>query len=164
MTAQVLAFHRPGSAEPPSDEDRRALLEAVFDLHALLTLDPVLGASPVRVYFVFNPEARKRIAASIEASDETGRRAPPAYALVAYDFPFALHQLRANAPPLPDERAKQIVLCSAKLQTNALRQAAAMLDIEATPITAFDADALKTTFFPTTQETVIQLFALRQAL
>jgi 3-hydroxypropanoate dehydrogenase len=157
MSAQVIQLR---DADPA--EDGAALLAAVSELHALITLDPVLGASPVRVCFVFNPEARQRIAASLDPTDGAGRRGAPTYALVCYDFPFALQLLRASASRLAEARAKEIVVCSAGLQAEALRVAAATLGIDARPVPAFDAGGLKATFLPNTQETVIQLFALRR--
>ena len=88
-------------------------------------------------------------------------RAADAYALVAYDFPFALHQLESTASRIPRERARDIVSCNAGLQRDTLRRAAEALGVEARPVVRFDAAELKTTFFPNTQETVIDLFRLR---
>jgi nitroreductase len=152
MTAQVIPLK-----EPPPTANRDALLAAVTDLHALVTLDPVLGASPVRIYFVFNPEAQRRIAASL---DRAPRRPAVAYGLIAYDFPFALQLLQSTATRLARERAIEIASSSAGLQADCLRAAAAALGIEVSPIQAFDDAALKSIFFPNTQETVIQLFQL----
>jgi hypothetical protein len=152
MSAQLLAF-RPS---PP--ENAQALLAAVVELHALITIDPVLGASPTRVYFVFDPEAKARVAAAIDLKDRCGR--PPAYAVIGYDFPFALHLLDVAAGPISGDRAKAIASASAGLQGEALRTAAAALGIKAQPVTDFDAEALKTLFFPNTQETVTHLLRL----
>jgi 3-hydroxypropanoate dehydrogenase len=152
MTAQVISLR-----EPARPDDRETLLEAVAELHALVTLDPVLGASPVRVYFVFNPDAQQRIAASLGRAI---RRPAVAYGLIAYDFPFALHLLQATASRLTRERAMEIASCSAGLQAECLRVAAATLGIDASPVPGFDAAALKSLFFASTQETVIQLLAL----
>ena len=147
-------------APPVQAEDQDAMLEAVVELHALITLDPILGAQAVRVYFVFNPRAKARIAASIDPGDPGRRRPASAYAVVAYDFPFALHQLQATASQLSLERAKEVVCRSAGLQGKALQAAAAASSLLALPVPAFDAGALKAAFFPSTQETVIQLFRL----
>jgi len=156
MTAQVIPLADP----PPSAEDREALLGAIAELHALITLDPILGASAVRAYFVVNPDAKARIAASIDPADHSRRRAPPAFVLVAYDFPFALHQLAATSSALSTERAKEVVCRSAGLQGQALQAAAEVSGLSMRAVSAFDVGALKTVFFPSTQETVIQLFRL----
>jgi hypothetical protein len=134
------------------------LLDAVVELHALISIDPVMGASPVRVYFVFNPAAKARISAAIDAADAAP--APTAYAVVAYDFAFALHLIGIAGRPIDRERAKAIASASAGLQRAAFEAAAAALDVEARPVAAFDAGALKAAFFPSTQETVTQLFRL----
>jgi hypothetical protein len=155
MTAQVIPI-----AVPTSAEDHDAMLAAVIELHALITLDPILGASAVRVYFVFNPIAKARIAACIDPADRGLRRPAPAYVLVAYDFPFALHQLQATSNRLSPDQTKQVVCRSAGLQGKALQAAASASSLAAFPVPAFDAGALKSVFFPSTQETVIQLFRL----
>ena len=155
MTAEVLAFPRPADTD---GDDREALLATLSELHALITLDPILGVSPVRVFFVLNPHAKARIATCLDGADA---RAADAYALVAYDFPFALHQLESTASRIPRERARDIVSCNAGLQRDTLRRAAEALGVEARPVVRFDAAELKTTFFPNTQETVIDLFRLR---
>jgi hypothetical protein len=150
MTAQLLAFRKP----PPAG----ALLDAVVELHALISIDPVMGASPVRAYFVFNSAAKARITAAIDAADVA--REPTAYAVVAYDFAFALHLIEIAGRPIDRERAKAVASASAALQGAAFEAAAAALDIEAGPVAAFDAGALKAVFFPSTQETVIHLSRL----
>ena len=155
MTGQVVAFR-----DPKSPDEREALIAAIGPLHAVITLDPILGASPVRIYFVLNPQARARIAECLDPSDRSMARFASAFALVAYDFPFALHLIEGTAPQLPRERAQAIVTCSAGLQGDALRAAAAAFGIDARPIPAFDAGALKASFFPSTQETVTHLFRL----
>jgi hypothetical protein len=155
MTGEVLAFRNPATPDV-----RDALLTTVVELHALISIDPVLGASPVRVYFVFNPQAKARIEACVDRSRPNGARAPTAYALVAYDFPFALHLFEMAGSPIPSERAKQIITCSAELQKDVLERAADTLGIDAVSITAFDADALKASFFPNTQESVTHVFRL----
>ena len=156
MSAQVIPLRKPA----PTPESGEALLVTVSELHALITLDPILGASPVRIYFVFNPEARAKIAASHAATGAPGRDHTPAYVLVAYDFPFALHLLQGIAARVTRERAKQIATCSAGLQAESLVAAAAALGLAAHPVPGFDASALKAAFFANTQETVIQLFQL----
>jgi len=152
MTAQLLAFRKP----PPAGA--RALLEAVVELHALISIDPVMGASPVRAYFVFNPAAKAQIAAAVDAADTT--REPTAYAVVAYDFAFALHLIGIAGRPVDRARAEAIASASAELQRAAFEAAAHALGIEAQAVAAFDADALKAVFFPSTQETVTHLFRL----
>jgi nitroreductase len=155
MTGQVVAFRNPSAAEA-----REALIAAVVPLHTLITLDPILGASPVRIYFVLNPQARRRIAECVDPGDGAQARSAPAFALVAYDFPFALQLIEGTAPQVARERAKQIVTRSAALQGEALRAAASAFGLDARPMPAFDAGALKTAFFPSTQETVTHLFRL----
>jgi nitroreductase len=155
MSGQVVAFR-----DPKAPDEREALIAAIGPLHTLITLDPILGASPVRIYFVLNPEARARIAECLDPNDRSQARFAPAFALVAYDFPFALHLVEGASPQISSERAKQIVTCSAGLQGDALRTAAAAFGIDARPIPAFDAGALKAALFPSTQETVTHLFRL----
>jgi hypothetical protein len=155
MTGQILAFR-----DPKSPDERDTLLEAIGPLHTLITIDPILGASPVRVYFVLNPQARTRIAECLDPSDRSQARFAAAFALVAYDFPFALHLVESAAPQLAGDPAKSVVTCSAGLQGDALRAAAGALGVDARPIPAFDAGALKASFFPSTQETVTHLFRL----
>ena len=155
MIAQVVAFRDPKSAD-----EREALIAAIGQLHALITLDPILGASPVRIYFVLNPQARTRIAECLDPSDRSQARFAAAFALVAYDFPFALQLIEGTSPQISSDRAKAIVTCSAGLQGDALRAAAAAFGIDARPIPAFDAGALKAALFPSTQETVTHLFRL----
>jgi hypothetical protein len=155
MSGQVVAFR-----DPKAPDERDALIAAIGPLHALITLDPILGASPVRIYFVLNPQARTRIAECLDPSDRSQARFASAFALVAYDFPFALHLVEGTAPQIPRERATEIVTCSAGLQGDALQAAAAAFGVDARPIPAFDAGALKASFFPNTQETVTHLFRL----
>ena len=155
MTAALLAFPKPTAAD-----DAKALLEAAVELHALISIDPVMGASPARVYFVFNSEARRRIAAAVDGGE---RRMPTAYAVMAYDFPFALHLIEIAGRPASPERAKALACASASLQGNALAAAAEAVGVEALPVAAFDADALKAAFFPQTQETVTHVIRLELA-
>jgi len=100
MSGQVVAFR-----DPKAPDEREALIAAIGPLHTLITLDPILGASPVRIYFVLNPQARARIAESLDPNDRSQARFAQAFALVAYDFPFALQlsrephrRYRATAP------------------------------------------------------------------
>jgi nitroreductase len=155
MTGQVVAFRSAAAGD-----ERDALIAAIGPLHTLITLDPILGATPVRVYFVLNPQARARIAECLDPNDRSQARFATAFALVAYDFPFALQLVEGSAPQLGRERAKQIVTCSAGLQGDALQAAAAAFGVDARPIPAFDAGALKAALFPSTQETVTHLFRL----
>jgi hypothetical protein len=140
--------------------DREALLAAVVELHTLITIDPIMGIHPVRVYFVFNPQALAQIVASLDPAERAASRPATAYALVAYDFPFALDQMKVTARQVSPDRAKDLISCSAGLQANTLEAAADALGIEARRIVAFDCGALKNAFFPSTQETVIGLFRL----
>jgi hypothetical protein len=155
MSGEVLAFRSRTAAEV-----RDALLAAVIELHALISIDPVLGASPVRVYFVFNPEAKARIEACVDRSRRNGPRGATAYALVAYDFPFASHLFEMAGSRFPTERTRQIIAASAELQKGALERAAKALGMDAVSVAAFDADALKAVFFPNTQESVVHVFQL----
>ena len=155
MTGHVIAF-----LDSRTTDGREALTAALVSLHTLITLDPILGASPVRVYFVLNPQARSRIAECVDPDHHIQARFAPAFALVAYDFPYALHIVEGNTPQISRERAKEIATRSAGLQGDSLRAAAKAFGIEAQPIPAFDAEALKATFFPSTQETVTHLFRL----
>jgi nitroreductase len=155
MTSQIVALRGSQGADA-----REAWLAAVTDLHTLITLDPVLGASPVRVYFVLNPQAIARVGACVDADDRPRARSASALALVAYDFPFALRVVESNAPGISRQRGERIVIHGAGLQGEALRAAAGAMGIDARPLPAFDEGALKAAFFPDTQETVTHLFAL----
>ena len=155
MTGQIVAFRTP-----PTADERDELLAAIVDLHALITLHPVLGVSPVRIYFVLNPQAVDRVAAFIDSSDRSRARLPVAFALVAYDFPFALYLVESSAPTLLQQRVQEIVSRSAGLQGDALRVAASASGIEAFPSPSFNESGLKAAFFPDTQETVTHLFRL----
>jgi hypothetical protein len=155
MSAEVLAF--PHS--DPRTDNREVLLPILSELHALITIDPILGASPSRIVFVLNPQARGWISACVDPAD-TGSRAAEAYALIAYDFPFALQQFVMAASRIPTERAKAIISCSAGLQQDSFARAAEAFGLRASPILCFDASALKRAFFPETQETVTHLFRL----
>ena len=150
--AELLAFRTP----PPADDAKR-LLEAAVELHALISIDPVMGATPSRVYFVFNPEAKRKIAAAIDGG---AARQPTAYALVAYDFAFALHLIEIAGRPANRERAKTIAMVGASLQGETLQAAANAVGVEALPLAGFDAEALKSAFFADTGERVIHLFGL----
>jgi hypothetical protein len=79
---------------------------------------------------------------------------------MAYDVPFALHLIEIAGRPISSERARTIATSSASLQGAAFRAAADTVGVEAQTVAAFDAEALKSTFFPQTQETVIHLFRL----
>jgi hypothetical protein len=156
MTAKVVSFRARESTDA-----RDALYAAVVELQALISIDPVLGASPVRVCFAFNPQAKAQIAACLCAPDGAKPRVATAYALVAYDFSFALHLFALAGSRIPIERAKEIICCSADLQEGLLMKAAEAFSIAADPISDFDAEALKASFFPNTQESVTHLFRLR---
>ena len=155
MTADVIRLR-----EPATGVDTTSLLTAISELHVLITLDPVLGTSPVRVYFVLNPQAKIRIEAALDASCDWRRQRPSAYALIAYDFPFALYQMEMSGARLVRERAQELVSLNAGLQGEFLEAAAASLGIAARAAPGFDADSLKSVFFPNTQETVIGLFGI----
>jgi hypothetical protein len=156
MTAQLLDFRPP--APPP--EATAQLLAAVVELHALIAIDPVMGASPSRTYFVFNPVAKARVAAAIDRAEAARARPPTAFAVTAYNFPFALHLIGIAARPISPERARTIASASADLQSRAFQAAANAVGVGAQLVTAFDAEALTTAFFPGAQETVINLFRL----
>jgi hypothetical protein len=143
--------------------DSEALKAAVIELHTLISLDRTSGAAPVRIYFAFNPAARELIAGCLDPAEPACRRPPSAYALVAYDFPFALHMLQIAGAQLSEARAKEIISLSAGLQGDMLRAAAGAVNIAARPCLAFDAAAVKAAFFPQTQETLTHLYGLEVA-
>jgi hypothetical protein len=149
----VVAFRAAAMAR-----DRDALIDAIVDLHAMITLDPILGASPVRIFFVVNPAAKAKVRTCAGLADGD---ADSAYGLVTYDFPFAVQLLAATAPELVEERTRAVITRSARLQAGLLRDAADAVGIDARPAPRFDAPALKAAFFPDTQETVEHLFELR---
>ena len=155
MTADVITFR-----DSQAENGREAMLSALAELHSLITIDPLMGASPVRIYFVLNPAVKMRIAAFIDAEERAYARPPGAYALISYDFPFALHLVETAASQMASERAKAVVTCSADLQGDLLRAGAGALGIDAQPAPGFDADALKAVFFPNTEEIVTHVFRL----
>jgi hypothetical protein len=156
MMASVVDFPTEASTDA-----RDALYAAAVELQALISIDPLLGASPVRICFAFNPQAKAQIATCLYPSDGGHPRAPIAYAVVAYDFSFALHLFAMAGSQIPVERSKEIICRSAELQEGLLTHAADAVGIAADPVPVFDAEALKARFFPDTQESVTHLFRLR---
>lgn len=156
MSAQVI----PLAAPTPSGADWESLV-AVTELHALICIDRVEGSSPVRVYFVMNPRGKREVAARLGRAEVA--RAPDAYALVAYDFPFALLQLKMAECRMAEARAREIVAYSASLQQDSLVRAALAMGFRAAPAVAFDAEGLKAVFFPHTQESIIGVVRLSRA-
>ncbi len=157
MTA---AIHKFTPATPaPANDDREALLAAVSELHALITLDRVEGASPVRIYFVMSPQGKREVSARLTSAAPT----PEMYALIAYDFPFALFQFEMAGGQTTPARAKEIISSSAELQEDSLVRAAAVVGLHAAPAATFDAEGLKAVFFPNTQETVVHVVRLWRA-
>ncbi len=155
MSSEVVAFPRPAAIDA-----RETMLSAVGDLHALISLDPVLGSSPSRVYFVFSDQGRARVEASLSHRRPSAPAVATAYALVAYDFCFGLRLFAYAGSKIPPERARQIIARGADLQGDTLRRAALAFRIDADPTTAFDAVALKAAFFPQTDETLTHVFRL----
>ena len=98
MTAAVLSFTPAVEAD-----DREALLAIVTELRALITLDRVEGASPVRNYFVMSPAGKREVAARLKPTGPT----PEMYALIAYDFPFARFQFEMAATQITGDRASK---------------------------------------------------------
>ena len=131
MSAEVITFR-----DAQAESGREAMLSALAELHSLITIDPVMGASPVRIYFVLNPAVKGRIAAFIDAEDRTYVRPPAAYALISYDFPFGLHLVETSARQMASERAKAVVTSSAALQGGLLHAAACTLGIDARSATS----------------------------
>jgi len=157
MSAQVIPLRH---AAPP--EDIRPLMAAVVELHALISLDPTMGGTAARILFAFNPAAKGRISACLASLDPVGHGpSPAAFALVAYDFPFAIHLLEMAGRRFPKPRAQEIVSLSAALLGDTLQAAARSLRIDARPVLAFDAGTLKQHFFPNTQESLTHLFSLQ---
>jgi hypothetical protein len=153
VSAAVLSF--PPAAET---DDRAALLALVAELHALITLDRAEGSSPTRIYFVIRPQGKREVALRLKTPDV--RPIPEMYALIAYDFPFALFQFEMAGSQIARPRAKEIIAAGAELQDEALVRAAAVVGLRAAPVRAFDAEGLKAVFFPNTQETVIHVLRL----
>jgi hypothetical protein len=154
MTAQVVAFPRAAD-----EQSRKILRDALVELHALVSIDPVLGASPTRVYFVNTPRAEQLVAAVVGADDRIGDREVAVYALISYDFPYALFLLK-GAGQLTEDRAKGVITRSSDLQKTLLRHAANTIGLTAQAIESADTGALKSAFFPNTQETVTHVFRL----
>jgi hypothetical protein len=153
MIAAVLSF--PSAV---NNDGREALMAVAAELHALITLDRVEGTSPVRIYFVMSPRGKREVSARLGPADAA--HTPEMYALVAYDFPFALFQFEMRGAQMRRERAKEIISCSAELQEDSLVRAATAMGLYAAPVPTFDADGLKAVFFPNTQETVIHVLRL----
>ncbi|HWD67478.1 MAG TPA: hypothetical protein VG227_05900 [Caulobacteraceae bacterium] len=156
MSAAVLSF-----PPPVETDDREALIAIVTELHALITLDRAEGSSPTRIYFVIRPQGKREVAARLKPAD--AHPTPEMYALIAYDFPFALFQFEMAGAQISRERAKEIIAANAELQEDVLAHAAAVVGLGATPVQAFDAEGLKAAFFPSTQESVVHVLRLSRA-
>jgi 3-hydroxypropanoate dehydrogenase len=128
------------------------------ELHALLALDSIAGASPARTLFVVSEANKARLALGACPSVRERILGAPACAVVGYDFPFAVNLVLSGQP---DDGVAATALAirtaarSAALQGEALARAAAALGLVATPFANFDAAALKAGFFAGTEATVV---------
>jgi len=130
-------------------------------LHGLLKLDPIAGASPARALFVVSDDAKARLARHLSPGDAEHALRAPALGLVGYDFPFAVSLLLASAGAKPDcATAIRTARRSAALQGECLRLAARAVGLEARAIANFDATALRAAFFAGSEATVVSLCRL----
>lgn len=163
MSAQVLRLDAtrtpPGPAPKPAAISRARLDE----LHALLVLDPVAGASPARTLFVASEAGKARLAGRLGEADREPALRAAACAIVGYDFPFAVSLLLA-ASAAPDRTARALAIRTAArgaaLQGGCLTLAARSLGLEAEPIAHFDGAGLRTEFFAGLSATVVFLCRL----
>ena len=127
------------------------------ELHALLTLDPIAGASPSRTLFVVSEAAKARLARRTCPSCLETVLTAPACAVVGYDFAFAVQLALSSqaAEPGDTDLAIRTASLGAALQGDGLIRAAAALGLGATPIANFDAAALRAEFFGETSATVV---------
>jgi 3-hydroxypropanoate dehydrogenase len=129
-------------------------------LHGLLKLDPIAGASPARALFVVSDEAKARLARHLSPGDAAQAQRAPALGLVGYDFPFAISLLLAGGTKPDCVAAIRTARRSAGLQGECLRLAARAVGLDAQPIANFDAAGLRSAFFAGSEATVISLCRL----
>jgi 3-hydroxypropanoate dehydrogenase len=158
MSAQVVRLRRDvwsGAAAPVP----RALLD---QLHDLLQLDPIAGASAVRTLFVASEAGKARLARHLAPSEREEAKAVPAFAIIGFDFLFAVSLILSVSPIAnPDcGAAVRTAQRSAALQGDTLRLAAAAVGLRASVIANFDAAGLRSEFFAGTQATVVSLCRL----
>jgi len=155
MSAQVVRMRREAcSAAAPVARD---LLD---QLHGLLKLDPIAGASPARALFVVSDDAKARLARHLSLCDAEQALQAPALGLVGYDFPFAVSLLLAAGAKPDCVSAIRTARRSAALQGECLRLAARAVGLEANAIANFDATGLRAEFFAGSEATVISLCRL----
>ena len=158
MSAQVVPLRRGicgGMAAPVP----RAVLA---QLHDLLQLDPIGGASAVRTLFVASETAKARLARHLSPADSVLALNAPAIAVIGFDFLFAISLIVSASPAANPDCAVAIRTAqrSAALQGATLRLAADAVGLEATAIANFDAAGLRTEFFGGTEATVVALCRL----
>jgi len=153
MSAQVLDLVLERPPRPALSLPRARLDE----LHALLTLDPVAGASPARTLFVVSETAKARLARRTCPTTSDAVLGAPACAIIGYDFAFAVQLALSSqaAEPGDADLAIRIAALGAALQGDGLVRAACALGLRATPIANFDAAALRAEFFGETSATVV---------
>jgi 3-hydroxypropanoate dehydrogenase len=158
MSAQVVRL-RQGAWSGAAAPVPRALLD---QLHDLLQLDPIAGASAVRTLFVASEAGKARLARHLAPGEQDQAPAAPAFAIIGFDFQFAVSLiLSASASANPDRGAAvRTAQRSAALQGDTLRLAAAAVGLRASAIANFDATGLRSEFFAATQATVVCLCRL----
>ena len=158
MSAQVVPLRRGICGGTPAPVPR-----AVFaQLHDLLQLDPIGGASAVRTLFVASETAKARLARHLSPADSVLALNAPAIAVIGFDFLFAISLIVSASPVAnPDcGLAIRTAQRSAALQGATLRLAADAVGLEATAIANFDAAGLRSEFFGGSEATVVALCRL----
>jgi 3-hydroxypropanoate dehydrogenase len=158
MSAQVVRLRQDVCSEAPAPVPRVVLDQ----LHDLLQLDPIAGASAVRTLFVASEAGKARLASHLSPADTTLALSAPAVAVIGFDFLFAVSLILSRSSIAdPDcARAVRTAQRSAALQGDTLRLAAAAVGLRATPIANFDAAGLRAEFFAGTEATVVSLSRL----
>jgi 3-hydroxypropanoate dehydrogenase len=158
MTAQVVRL-RPEVGSAAATSIPR---EVLGQLHGLLRLDPIAGASPARTLFAVSGAAKARLVRCLAPADREAALAAPALAVTGFDFLFAVSLLLAASPVANPDCAQAIRTAqrSAAIQGEVLGLAAHAVGLRAEPIANFDAAGLRAAFFAGTQATVVSLCRL----
>lgn len=126
-------------------------------LYELVRMGPTaMNSQPVRLVFVKNPEAKKRLRPALAAGNVDKTMAAPVTAIVAYDTEF-YEKMSRLVPHAPDagrriggmdaESRRRMALLSATLQGGYIILAARGLGLDCGPMGGFDAGKVDAEFF-----------------
>jgi len=158
MSAQVVRLRRDIASVAAGPVPRAVLGQ----LHDLLQLDPIAGASAVRTLFVASDAGKARLARHLAPGERDLAPGAPAFAIVGFDFLFAVSLILSASPMANPDCALAVRTAqrSAALQGDTLRLAAAAVGLRAATIANFDAAGLRSEFFAGTEVTVVSLCRL----